>query len=285
MPSAPSERSPSDVRPDRAALLRDFGEEYLSIPSLFSFCFVPGGRLAFLRELVASEEWGGNHFVLLKYLAVHVRLAIEQGAYVWNGEQIVLTSGRLGTSNGNPVYLGLVRNQNPDENPWVLNWVGERPSATELPEPPVLGEWPELDATSEVVVGYDLDSDKGRARVPLLASLPLATQHAALSGAISWALRRDLAVRQIFGGGRGYLVPVFLGTRDDLNEPPDLVAHLVLQRERIVARNLFEPHVAYSSARACVERWEQLPTWLVASWEEAVEGGDASNPRTAEDHA
>lgn len=267
------ERPPLAQRPSTAALIADFGDEYLSIPSLFSFCFVPGGRLGFLRELAVEEEWGGNHFVLLKYLAVHVRLAIEQGRYAWNEDQIVMTAGRLATANGNPIYLGIVRNQNPGENPWVLNWVGERPSSTELPEAPDLGEWPALDRGAEVVVGYDLDSDKGRTRVSGLGALPPAVQHATLAGCISWSLWRGLAVKQIFGGGRGFLAPVHLTTRDDLTEPPSLVAHLVVQRDRIIARNLFEPYVSYPSARACVERWEQLPTWIVAAWEEAVEGG------------
>ena len=72
-------------------LLADFGEEYLSIPSRFQFCFVPGRRLSLLQDLTVEEEWGANNFVLLKYLAVHVRLALEQGRYVWNGEQIDLT--------------------------------------------------------------------------------------------------------------------------------------------------------------------------------------------------
>ena len=86
------------VQATREELLSDFGEEYLSIQSLFRFCFVPGGRLSFLKELAPEEEWGSNNFVLLKYLAVHVRLAIEQGRYVWNGDQIVLTAGRLSTA-------------------------------------------------------------------------------------------------------------------------------------------------------------------------------------------
>jgi hypothetical protein len=114
-------------RTTREQLLSDFGEEYLSIQSLFQFCFVPGGRLSLLKELTPMEEWGMNNFVLLKYLAVHIRLSIEQGRYVWNGDQIVLTAGRLFSVKGVPLYVGLVRNSTPDENPWVLNWVGERP--------------------------------------------------------------------------------------------------------------------------------------------------------------
>ena len=60
--------------PSQAELLSDFGDEYLSIQSLFRFCFVPGGRLNLLRELAAEEEWGANNFVLLKitlYITVY----------------------------------------------------------------------------------------------------------------------------------------------------------------------------------------------------------------------
>lgn len=276
-PTSDSPRPHAGVHPTRTELLADFGDEYLSIPSLFAFCFVPGGRLAFLREIVAEEEWGGNNFVLLKYLAVHVRLAIESGSYVWNGDQIVLTAGRLATAEGAQVYLGLVRNQNVGENPWVLNWVGERPNAPELPSVPSLGSWPALDPSLEVVLSYDFESTKGQARLGPLASQTTTVQYAALAGAISWAMRRGLSVPQIFGGGRGYLVPVYLSSRDDLTSPPELVAHLVVQSDRVVARNLFEPHVAYPSARACVERWELLPSWLVSSWEDAVDGDPSSD--------
>lgn len=271
------------VHPNRAALLADFGDEYLSIPSLFAFCFVPGGRLSLLRELASDEDWGGNNYVLLKYLAVHVRLAIESGAYIWNGDQIVLAAGRIGTATGGQVYIGLVRNQNAGENPWVLNWVGERPSAPELPEVASLGSWALLDSSAELTLAYDLDSEKARRRLGALGTQTLTVQRAALSGAIIWSLRRGLAVPQIFGGGRGYLAPVHLTTRADLTAPPDLAAHLVVQRDRVVARTLFEPHVAYPSARACVERWEQLPAWLVNSWESALESeGDESEEQGEE---
>jgi hypothetical protein len=36
-------------------------------------------------------------------------------------------------------------------------------------------------------------------------------------------------------------------------------------------RTLLEPHVAYSPARAVVERWEQLPAWLLDAWDTATE--------------
>src|SRR5262249_5562161 len=49
------------ARPTRDQLLADFGDEYLSIQSLFQFCFVPGGRLSLQKELTPVEEWGMNN--------------------------------------------------------------------------------------------------------------------------------------------------------------------------------------------------------------------------------
>jgi len=254
------------ARPTPQELLADFGEEYLSIQSLFQFCFVPSGRLALLKELALDESWGANDFVLLKYLAVNVRLAIEQGRHVWNGDQIVMTAGRLVTPTGAPIYVGLVRNSTPDENPWVLNWVGERPSCAELPAPPDLGAWPPLNHGAEVVVACDFTSEDRRVHMSPLDDAPVVARVCAVTGAVHWAIQRGLAVRQIHGGGRGYFVPVYLTSREDLEEAPDLVAPIVAQGERLIVRTLLEPHVAWSPARAVVERWEQLPAWLMQAW-------------------
>ncbi len=275
----------SVAHPTRDQLLADFGEEYLSIQSLFQFCFVPGGRLNLLKELTPVEEWGQNNFVLLKYLAVHVRLAIEQGRYVWNGDQIVLAAGRLSSIKGMPLYLGLVRNSTPDENPWVLNWVGERPSTAELPEPADLGDWPVLEPGREVVIACDLAADERRAKLGVLADAPLLVQTSAVAGAVHWSLFRRLGVRQIHGGGRGYFLPVYLTTREDLTVSPELVAPVQVQGERLIVRTLLDPHVAYSPARAVVERWEQLPTWLLDAWDAATEGGagDPASDRQPEE--
>jgi hypothetical protein len=273
----------TSVRPSREQLLADFGEEYLSIQSLFQFCFVPGGRLSLLKELTPVEEWGVNNFVLLKYLAVHIRLSIEQGRYVWNGDQIVLTAGRLFSTKGVPLYLGLVRNSTPDENPWVLNWVGERPSTAELPEPAELGVWPAMDLEHEVVIACDLGSDERRAKLGALSAAPLVTQAAAIAGAVHWSLHRNLAVRQIHGGGRGYFAPVYLSSREDLTVAPELVAPIQVQASRLVVRTLLDPHVAYSPARAVVERWEQIPSWLLDAWDQATEEGEGSDSGLAEE--
>lgn len=259
------------ARPTRARLLDDFGDDYLSIQSLFRFCFVPGGRLGLLKDLTVVEPWGENNFVLLRYLAVHVRLAIEQGRYVWNGDQIVLTAGKLTTATGAPIHIGLVQNSTPEENPWVLNWVGERPSCNELPAPPDLGTWPELVPSAEVVVTCDLEPEERRARLPEIGGLNVVAQLAALTGAVHWSLHRRLAVPQIHGGGRGYFVPVYLSSREDVACAPDLVAPLVVQGERLVVRSLLDPQVAYPPARIVVERWEQLPNWLLDAWDRATD--------------
>lgn len=253
----------------REALLAEFGDEYLSINSLFRFCFVPAGRLTLLRELAPDEEWGSNHFVLLKYLAVHVRLAIEQGRLAWNGDQMVLAAGRLCARGGAPLYVGLVPNQDPNDNPWVLNWVGERPSIGEPPEPADLGSWPHLDPGAEVIVACELENPERRLAPGPIAGLPRVVQTSALIGALHWALKRGLALRQLHSGGRGYFVPVFLSGRDDLEAEPDAVAPITVQTERLLVRTLLEPHVAYTPARVCVERAELLPGWLLESWDRA----------------
>ncbi len=265
------ELEPSTTRPTREQLLADFGEEYLSIQSLFRFSFVPSGRLNLLRELTLEEDWGSNNFVLLKYLAVHVRLSVEQGAYVWNGEQIVMTAGHLVTRTGAPIYIGLVRNQTPQENPWVMNWVGERPSCPDLPEPGKLGVWPELNLAGEIIVACDFVDGDRKARIPQLDEASPILQVSAVAGAVHWALHRGLAVKQIHGGGRGYFLPLYLTDREDICSAPDLVSPIVTQGERLIVRTLLEPQVAYSPARAVVERCEQLPNWLLDAWETSNE--------------
>ena len=258
--------------PSTTELIAQFGDEYLSINSLFQFCFVPGGRLSLLKELTLEEVWGTNNFVLLKYLAVHIRLALEQDRYVWNGEQIVMTAGRLTTPTGTPIFIGLVRNASPGENPWVLNWVGERPSCPNLPHPADLGEWPELDPRKEILIACDLSDEERRARRPVIGDLPVVAQMATLAGAIDWSIRRGLAVRQVHGGGRGWFVPIHLTSREDLTLAPDLVAPVLVQEDRLAVRAFLDPHVAYSPARAVVERWEQLPAWLLDAWDAVTEG-------------
>jgi len=255
----------------QAELLATFGEADLSIQSLFQFCYLPGGRLGLLKDLAVVEQWGAKDFALLKYLAVHLRLAIGQGRYLWNGDQLVATAGGLTTRTGAPIYLGISPNTQPEGNPWVVNWVGERPSTSSLPEPADLGAWPELLPGAEVVIACEFENPERRAHLPVIDDAPIVTKKAALAGAISWALYRGLAARQIHSGGRGWFVPVYLNSREDLLGAPDLVAPLIVQDGRFVVRALLKPHSAYAPARAVVERCEQLPPWLLGAWEHAAE--------------
>ncbi len=56
-----------------------------------------------------------------------------------------------------------------------------------------------------------------------------------------------------------------------LASAPDTVAPLNVQPERFIVRTLLDSHVAYSPARAVVERWEQLPAWLLDAWTNATD--------------
>lgn len=273
-PSATSASQASEPRPSRAELLTAFGDDYLTVPSLFRFCFVPGGRLSLLRERALGESWGQNHFVLLKYLATHVRLAIEQGCYAWNGPQIVMAAGGLGTDEGAALFLGMVPNETPDENPWVLNWVGERPSCAELPPAPDLGEWPVHGGQGDVRVACDLTSKPGVLELVAFEALGSVARCCLIEGAVHWALMRGLAVRQLHGSSRGHLVPVFVGTRGDLRRAPDAVAVVAARGNESVVRHLSSVEAAYPSARLCVGRPEELPAWLLSGWDAAMESSD-----------
>ncbi|MEO0651658.1 MAG: hypothetical protein AAFZ65_13360 [Planctomycetota bacterium] len=271
--TAPEPVAPArGARPSREELLACFGDADLSLQALFRFCFLPAGRLTHLRELAHEEEWGENHFALLRYLAVHVQLAIEQGCYEWNGDQLITSAGRLTTGAETPIFLGFIPNASPQQdNPWVLNWVGERPSCGMLPDPPALGEWPLLDPGAEVLIGFDLADDERRGTLGPLERVAPSLRTMTVIGAVHWALQRGLVVRQAHAGGRGYFVPLFLESRDDLTESPDLVAPLSTRGRRAVVRALLEPQAAYAAARAVVDRAEVLPEWLAAAWDEAVE--------------
>jgi len=263
------------VRASIPELLQAFGEDELSIQALFRFCYLPAGRLSFLKELAAEEVWGARDFALLKYLAVHIHLSIAQGRFVWNGDQLVVTAGALMTSNGAPIYLGISPNAQPDGNPWVVNWVGERPSTPDLPAPADMGDWPVLDVGGEIVVALDFEHPERRVHLGKLDEAPVVTRMCAVAGAVSWALRHGLAARQIHSAGRGWFVPVYLGSRGDLLATPDFVAPLLPQTSRegtrYVVRSLLSAHSSYAPARAVVERCELLPGWLLGAWEDAAE--------------
>src|SRR5688572_9161507 len=196
-----------------------------------------------LKRAAVAEDWGDEDFVLRRYLAVHVPLAIEQGRFALIGSQLVMRAGQLETAAGTAVYLRLARAEG---QRWVLPWAGARPSDVQPLDPPDLGTWTELDSRREVVVAMD--------RFPgqQLSELPQITKNLAVAGAVEWSIRRGMAVRWL----RGYFAPVHLTDRDG---PPEFAAAIVVQAERLVVRALVEPSAAYAHARAVVERRDELP--------------------------
>jgi len=214
-------------------------------------------RLVGIKDVAAPEDWGEDDMVLVKYLALHVPLAIEQGRYVWNGKEIVMRAGHLATAEGAAVYLGLA----PAD--WSLAWAAERPNNVEALLPADLGSWPELDPRREVVIACDFQRSK-------FGKLPPVLRVAAVSGAVEWSIRRGLAVRQFHGESRGYFAPVHL---TDRAVAPELVAPVQVQSDRLVVRTLLDLHVAYAPARAVVERVDQLPAWLT-EWRLATGGNE-----------
>lgn len=262
-------------RPSIAELSAAFGDDELSVQALFRFCYLPAGRLSHLKEIAVVEEWGTRDFALLKYLAVHLHLAISQGRFVWNGDQLVTTAGELMTRSGAPIYVGISPNTQSEGNPYVVNWVGERPSTPELPCAADLGIWPEVDFSAELVIALDFEHPERRVHLGKLDDTPVVARMSAVAGAIGWSLRRGLAARQLYRTDRGWFVPVYLSSREDLLATPDFVAPLVAQANgsgtRYIVRSLISANGAYAPARAMVERCEQLPGWLLGAWEEIAE--------------
>ena len=222
--------------------------------------------MSLLKQLTFEEDWGAGDSVLLNYLALQLRLSIEQDKFAWNDGQLLLTAGNLSTLSGIPIYVGMVRNQTSDENPWALNWVGDRPSCSMPPEAPCLEPWLAIDPAAEIVLGVELSESNRLQRVPTLDGATPAFRTRALVGACHFALHRGLAVPHVYGGVRSYFLPVYLESDSDLGAAPDLVCSVLVQERRLLIRSVLDPEVAYSHARAVVDRCDQLPGWLLESW-------------------
>jgi hypothetical protein len=222
---------------------------------LLDSCDFPPDRLASLRELAVAEDWGADGAVMLRHLALHIPLAIEQGRYVWSGKHLVLRAGQLATSEGAPIYVGLGRAQ---ADRWSLDWASDRPEGIEPLPVADLGHWPALRPGCDVALAQQHDL-----RGTPLEGLPPVTQMAAVAGAVTWSTWRGLAVQVRRREDRGYFVPVHFTARDGA---PDFAAVIQVQAERVVVRALIAPRAAYPPARAVVARAEDLPAWLRDAW-------------------
>lgn len=237
-----------------------------SVKALHGFAFIPDDKLQRLRSLVLDEDWGRRLFVLEKYLAVNVQLAVEQGCLVRDGERLVVSAGRLQTRYGAPVYLVFEPNRQPSP-PWYLKFIGDETVVSGvLPSPPDFGKWPDLRLESEVTVAHDHILNDHQERVSFLSGTPTVSQKCAIAGAIQWALHRGLHVRQRYLQHNLYMVPVYLQSWENVSTAPDLVAPLQVQPDRLIVRTLLPPHGSYARARAVAERVDRLPPWLLDGW-------------------
>ena len=138
-----------------------------------------------------------------------------------------------------------------------------------MPREPDLGEWPVLNPGAEIVMAHDHIIQENAGRVAFLKSTPPVAQLCALAGSIQWSMFRGLQVRQLYFGVRCYFVPMYLANREDITRPPDLVAPVQLQQDKLLVRTALIPDQAYARARVTVGRQDQLPSWLIASWQQA----------------
>jgi hypothetical protein len=251
----------------RDELLMPFkGPKPGEVRALREFAFLPDEVIERLKASALDEEWGAQNFVLIKYLAEHIPLSLEQERYTWFEDQLVVTAGSLQTRYSTPLYLVFERNQRPDAQPWFLKAATNRPRSPDLPQPPNLPRWPEIDPGSEIVIAHEHILDDNQNRVNFLENAPPVAQMCAVSGAIQWAIHRELVIPQLYFGTTSFFVPVYLTSREDATSAPDLVAPVQVQPRYLVARTLLLPHMAYARARVAVPRADRLPSWLLHAW-------------------
>lgn len=252
------------------------GERQGTVDSLHRLAYVPDDKLVRLATAVLDENWGRNRWILKRYLAIHVSLAIEQKRFVNHEGRLVLCAGHLQTRYGTPVYLSFDRNSLEYPQPLYLQYVGDKPNVPQLPQPPELPDWPAIPRGAEIVIAHEHILEQHRERVAFLSRTPRVAQMCALAGAIQWSLFRDLAIRQLYLGVPSYFVPVYLESREDITQAPDLIAPVQVQGDKLYVRTALEPYMGYAWARVVATRHDQLPHWLVTAWHERADEEDAA---------
>ena len=234
--------------------------------------FVPPVVLERLANEALSENWAiGNH-ALEKYLAVNVAWSIEQGQFVASGEQFCVTAGHLRTRYGSPIYLIYERNRNPGRQPFALKLASSDVRSPAFPAAPQIPAPAMLPAGAEIEMRHDHMLVDHRERLSFLEETPPVAQVCAISGAIQWSLCRGLQWRYWYYGRMDHIVPVYLQSRENITETPDLVAPIQVRGSRLLVRTLLLPHYPFPNARVAVERHDQLPHWLVSAWKDHARG-------------
>ena len=126
-----------------------------TVDRLHRFAFLPNSIIERLSNDALTEEWGLDYFALKKYLAIHIAWSIEQGLYVINEQQLVVSAGSLQTRYGTPLYLIFEPNRESGRQPWALIYAGARVAAPQLPLPPEIPSCPEIVRGAEIVMIHD----------------------------------------------------------------------------------------------------------------------------------
>ena len=219
-----------------------------------------------LAEQALSEQWGNNNYVLKKYLEVHVPWAIEQGQYTTSSNQFYVRAGHLQTRYGTPLYLVFEANTG-GQQPYILRHAGSDVSAPSLPSEPEIPEPPDVPVGAEIVMLHEHILGQNSDRVPFLAGTPFVAQMCAVSGAIQWSLNRGLQLPYWYYGTMNYLVPLYLQSREDITQAPDVIAPIQITNDSLIVRTVLEPHMPYSNSRVSVRRHDQLPHWMLSAWD------------------
>ncbi|MFB8340894.1 DUF3825 domain-containing protein [Brucella cytisi] len=251
-------------------LLEAWGDPYTNrvVERLHRFAFIPNDHLERLADIALPENWGNNHHVLKKYLAVQIAWSIEQAQFTQGNDQFYVTAGHLQTRYGTPIYLAFARNRNQNREPFYLVAVESNMSAPALPVPPEIPMPSDIPIGVEIVMMHDHILDDNSDRVPFLRDTPRVAQMCAVSGAIQWSLNRKLHLPYWYFGRMSYVVPLYLSSREDITQAPDLIAPIQVNPQSLLVRTVLKPVMPFGNARVAVQRHDQLPHWLLQAWRE-----------------
>lgn len=227
---------------------------------------IPQGIFTSLSSAALSENWGNENYVLEKYLAVHIAWSIEQDRYSTSNDQLFITAGHLQTRYGTPLYMVFEKNTNVDRQPLYCVHVGSDISASALPTPPELPVAPNLPRGAEIVMLHEHILRDNADRVPFLGQTPPVSQMCAVSGAIQWSINRGLQLPYWYYGRMNYLVPLYMQSRENITQAPDLIAPIQVNPDTLIVRTVLLPHMPYANARVSVKRHDQLPHWMLDAW-------------------
>jgi hypothetical protein len=267
-------------------LLAALGDAFTNevVARLRRLAHLPNAQLTALNRAALSENWGNDNYVLEKYLAVHVGWSIEQDRYTMSNNQMFVTAGHLQTRYGTPLYMVFEPNTNLGRQPLYCVHVGSDISAATLPTPPEIPPAPEIGRGAEIVMLHDHILRDNTNRVPFLGQTPPVSQMCAVSGAIQWSLNRGLQMPYWYYGRMNYLVPLYMQSRENITQAPDLIAPIQVNPDTLIVRTVLLPHMPYANARVSVKRHDQLPHWMLDAWNataNSVTAEQIDNPEPA----